>query len=334
VIEEPKINRNLALELLRVTEAGALAAAPLQGRGNKEAADRRAVEAIRESLASVDMRGTVVIGEGEKDQAPMLYFGESIGNGLEPEVDVAIDPIEGTSLTASGLPGAISVVALSERGTMFTTHVHYMHKLVVGRKARGVIDLDMPAEWNLKRIAKAEGLPVQELTVVVLDRERNKEIIGEIRQVGARIKLIFAGDVAGALEAALETRFGIHCMMGSGGATEGVLAACAIKTMGGDMQAKLYYQDDKERELAVTEGHKPDKILCIDDLCSGKDVFFAATGITTGELLKGVRYEDVYAYTQSMVLRSASGTMRIVDAYHPIDKLRVKGLLPEQVRVR
>jgi len=334
MIDEPKINRNLALELLRVTEAGALAAAPLQGRGNKEAADRRAVEAIRESLASVDMKGTVVIGEGEKDEAPMLYFGEEIGNGLQPEVDVAIDPIEGTSLTASGLPGAISVVALSERGTMFTTHVHYMQKLVVGRKARGVIDLDMPVEWNLRRIAKAEGLPVQELTVVVLERDRNKETIAQIRQVGARIKLISAGDVAGALEAALETRSGIHCMMGSGGATEGVLAACAIKTMGGDMQAKLYFRNDQEREQAVKEGHKPERILCIDDLCSGKDVFFAATGITTGELLKGVRYEDVYAFTQSMVLRSASGTMRIVDAYHPIDKLRVKGLLPEQVRVR
>jgi fructose-1,6-bisphosphatase II len=334
MIEEPKINRNLALELLRVTEAGALAAAPLQGRGNKIEADRRAVEAIRESLATVDMKGTVVIGEGEKDEAPMLYFGEQIGNGLEPEVDVAVDPIEGTSLTASGLPGAISVVALAERGSMFTTHVHYMQKLVVGRKARGVIDLEMPVEWNLKRIAKAEGLPVQELTVVVLERDRNKEIIAEIREVGARIKLISAGDVAGALEAALETRFGIHCMMGSGGATEGVLAACAIKTMGGDMQAKLYFRDDSERQLAIKEGHKPDKLLCIDDLCSGKDIFFAATGITSGDLLKGVRYEDVYAFTQSMVLRSASGTMRIVDAYHPIDKLRVKGILPEQVRIR
>src|SRR6266508_174499 len=307
MIEEPKINRNLALELLRVTEAGALAAAPLQGRGNKDAADRRAVEAIRESLASVDMRGTVVIGEGEKDEAPMLFFGEQIGNGLEPEVDVAVDPIEGTSLTASGLPGAISVVALAERGSMFTTHVPYMEKLVVGRRAHGV---------------------------VVLERERNQDIVAQIRDVGARIKLITAGDVAGALEAALETRSGIHCMMGSGGATEGVLAACAIKTMGGDMQAKLYFRNDEERELAAKEGHKPDKILCIDDLCSGKDVFFAATGITTGELLKGVRYEDVYAFTQSMVLRSASGTMRIVDAYHPIDKLRVKGLLSEQVRVR
>ena len=334
MIEEPKINRNLALELLRVTEAGALAAAPLQGRGNKEAADRRAVEAIRESLATVDMKGTVVIGEGEKDQAPMLFFGEQIGNGLEPEVDVAVDPIEGTSLTASGLPGAISVVALAERGTMFTTHVHYMHKLVVGRKARGVIDLEMPVEWNLRRIAKAEGLPAQELTVVVLDRDRNKEVISQIRQVGARIKLISAGDVAGALEAALETRFGIHCMMGSGGATEGVLAACAIKTIGGDMQAKLYFRDEKERALALKEGHKPDKVLCLEDLCSGKDIFFAATGITSGELLRGVRYEDIYAYTQSMVLRSASGTVRIVDAYHPIEKLRAKGLLPEQVAVR
>jgi fructose-1,6-bisphosphatase II len=334
MIEEPKVNRNLALELLRVTEAGALAAAPLQGRGNKEAADARAVEAIRSALASVDMKGTVVIGEGEKDEAPMLYFGEEIGNGLEPEVDVAVDPIEGTSLTASGLPGAISVVALAERGTMFTTHVHYMHKLVVGRKARGVIDLEMPVEWNLRRIAKAEGLPVQELAVVVLDRDRNAEIITQIRDVGARIKLITAGDVAGALEAALETRFGIHCMMGSGGATEGVLAACAIKTIGGDMQAKLHFRDDKEKEMATKEGHKPNKVLCLDDLCSGKDIFFAATGITSGELLKGVRYEDVYAYTQSMVLRSASGTMRIVDAYHPIDKLRAKGLLPEQVAVR
>jgi fructose-1,6-bisphosphatase II len=217
---------------------------------------------------------------------------------------------------------------------MFTTHAHYMQKLVVGRRARGVIDLEMPVEWNLRRIAKAEGLPVQELTVVVLERERNHEVIAQIRDVGARIKLITAGDVGAALEAALETRSGVHCMMGSGGATEGVLAACAIKTIGGDMQAKLHLRDDQERQMAVKEGHKPNKVLCLDDLCSGSDIFFAATGITSGELLKGVRYEDVYAYTQSMVLRSASGTMRIVDAYHPIDKLRAKGMLPEQVAVR
>ncbi len=328
------MDRNLALELLRVTEAGALAAAPLQGRGDKMGADGRAVEAIRNALNSVDMKGTVVIGEGEKDEAPMLYFGEEIGNGLEPELDVAVDPIEGTSLTAAGLPGAISVIALAERRTMFTTHVHYMQKLVVGRRARGVIDLDMPVEWNLRRIAKAEGLPPQELTVVVLDRPRNADIVAEIREVGARIKLITAGDVAGALEAALEMRLGIHCLMGSGGSTEGVLAACAIKTIGGDMQAKLLLRDDDERKVAAKEGHKANRVLSIDDLCSGNNIFFAATGITSGELLKGVRYEDVYAYTQSMVLRSASGTMRIVDAYHPIDKLRAKGLLPEQVMAR
>jgi fructose-1,6-bisphosphatase II len=333
-VDQESTTRNLALELLRVTEAGALAAAPLQGRGDKMGADGRAVEAIRSALASVDMRGTVVIGEGEKDEAPMLYFGEEIGNGLEPEVDVAVDPIEGTSLTAAGLPGAISVVALAERGSMFTTHVHYMLKLVVGRRARGVIDLDMPVEWNLRRIAKAGGLPPQELTVVVLERPRNQEIVAQIREVGARIKLITAGDVAGALEAALEMRFGIHCMMGSGGATEGVLAACAVKTIGGDMQAKLYFRDEAERQVAIQEGHQPNQVLSIDDLCSGNNIFFAATGITSGELLKGVRYEDVYAYTQSMVLRSASGTMRIVDAYHPIDMLRAKGLLPEQVVAR
>ena len=329
------INRNLALELLRVTEAGALAAAPLQGRGNKNEADRRAVEAIRAALADVDMRGTVVIGEGEKDEAPMLYFGEEIGNGLEPKVDVAVDPIEGTSLTASGLPGAISVVALAERGTMFDPGpCVYMEKLVVGSDLADVVDFEAPIGTNLRRIAKAEGLPPQELTVVVLDRDRNKEVIAQIREVGARIKLISAGDVAAALEAALETRFGIHCMMGSGGATEGVLAACAIKTIGGDMQARLFFRDKDEREMAVKEGHQPDRVLCLNDLCTGDDIFFAATGITSGELLKGVRYEDVYAYTQSMVLRSTSGTMRIVDAYHPIDKLRAKGLLPEQVAIR
>ena len=217
---------------------------------------------------------------------------------------------------------------------MFTTHIHYMQKLVVGRRAKGVIDLNMPVEWNLVRIAKAEGLPPQELTVVVLERPRNEGIIAEIRDVGSRIKLIPAGDVAGALEAALETRYGIHCMMGSGGATEGVLAACAIKAIGGDMQAKLLLRDDDERNIAVKEGHQPDKVLSIDNLCSGNNIFFAATGITSGELLKGVRYDVVYAYTQSMVLRSASGTMRVVDAYHPIDKLRIKELLPEQVTAR
>src|SRR5215831_7419149 len=267
------INRNLALELLRVTEAGALAAAPLQGRGNKKAADARAVEAIRAALADVDMRGTVVIGEGEKDEAPMLYFGEEIGNGLEPAVDVAVDPIEGTSLTASGLPGAISVVALAERGSMFTTHVHYMQKLVVGRRARGVIDLEMPVEWNLRRIAKAEGLHPRDLVVVILDRERNQQVIGQVREVGARIRLISDGDVAGAVMSALEIKTGMHVLMGSGGATEGVIAACGVKALGGDMQAMLMLKDESERAKAVAEGHPVDKVLGLDDLCSGRNIF-------------------------------------------------------------
>src|SRR5215471_14518323 len=328
-MSDRSMDRNLALELLRVTEAAALAAAPLQGRGNQKEADRRAVDAMRSALSSVDMKGTVVIGEGEKDHAPMLYFGEEVGNGLEPAVDVAVDPIDGTRLTASGQPGALAVVALAERGSMFTTHVHYMDKLVVGRRARGVIDIDMPVEWNLRRIAKAEGLHPRDLVVVILDRERNQEVIGQVREVGARIRLISDGDVAGAIMSALETKTGMHVMMGSGGATEGVIAACAVKALRGDMQARLLIRGDEER--AQAEGHKADEILGIDDLCTGSNIFFAATGITHGELLEGVRYEEYYAFTHSMVLRTASGTMRFVEAYHEMSALRAKGLLPEQV---
>jgi fructose-1,6-bisphosphatase II len=330
-MSQPPLDRNLALELLRVTEAAALAAAPLQGRGNKEEADQRAVDAMRSALTTVDMRGTVVIGEGEKDEAPMLYFGEEVGNGMEPEVDVAVDPIDGTRLTANGQPGAMSVVALAERGTLFTTHIHYMEKLVVGRRARGVIDIEMPVEWNLRRIAKAEGLHPRDLTVIILDRERNKQIIQQVRDVGARIRLIQDGDIAGAIMSALETKTGMHVMMGSGGATEGVIAACAVKALGGDMQARLLIRDEEERAQAEAEGHKPDQILGIDDLCTGSNIFFAATGITHGELLEGVRYEEYYAFTHSMVLRTASGTMRFVEAYHEMTNLRAKGLLPEQV---
>jgi fructose-1,6-bisphosphatase II len=330
-MSQPPLDRNLALELLRVTENAALAAAPLQGRGNKEDTDKRAVDAMRSALASVDMRGTVVIGEGEKDQAPMLYFGEEVGNGLEPEVDVAVDPVDGTRLTASGQPGALSVVALAERGTMFTSHVHYMEKLVVGRRARGVIDIEMPVEWNLRRIAKAEGLHPRDLVVVILDRDRNQEVIGKVRDVGARIRLIADGDVAGAIMAALETKTGMHVMMGSGGSTEGVIAACAVKALGGDMQGRLLLRDAEEKGQATEEGYAEGTVLGIDDLCSGRNIFFAATGITHGELLDGVRYDENYAFTHSMVLRSASGTMRMVEAYHEMSKLRVKGLLPEQV---
>jgi fructose-1,6-bisphosphatase II len=324
-------DRNLALELLRATEAAALAAAPLQGRGDKEAADQRAVDAMRSALGSVDMKGTVVIGEGEKDEAPMLYFGEEIGNGMEPEVDVAVDPIDGTEFTANGLPGAMAVVALAERGSMFTSHIHYMEKLVVGRRSRGVIDIDMPVEWNLKRIAKAEGLHPRDLTVIILNRDRNREVIDQVRAVGSMISLISGGDVAAAIAAANPEMTGKHVLMGSGGATEGVLAACAVKCLQGDMQSKFYFRNDGERELVRGEGHKEDAVFSIDDLCSGRNIFFAATGITTGDLLRGVRYEDFYSYTHSMVLRSASYTMRYVDAYHDLSKLRQKGLLPEQV---
>ena len=330
-MSDGSMDRNLALELLRVTEAAALAAAPLQGRGNKEEADRRAVDAMRSALSSVDMKGTVVIGEGEKDQAPMLYFGEEVGNGLEPAVDVAVDPIDGTRLTASGQPGALAVVALAERGTMFTTHVHYMEKLVVGRRAKGVIDIDMPVEWNLRRIAKAEGLHPRDLVVVILDRERNHEVIRQVRDVGARIRLISDGDVAGAIMSALETKTGMHVMMGSGGATEGVIGACAVKALGGDMQGRLLLRDENEKAMAATEGYRAGTVLDIDDFCSGRNIFFAATGITHGELLEGVRYEEYYAFTHSMVLRTASGTMRFVEAYHEMSALRSKGLLPEQV---
>ena len=330
-MSDGSMDRNLALELLRVTEAAALAAAPLQGRGDQTEADRRAVDAMRSALSSVDMKGTVVIGEGEKDQAPMLYFGEEVGNGLEPAVDVAVDPIDGTRLTASGQPGALAVVALAERGTMFTTHVHYMEKLVVGRRAKGVIDIDMPVEWNLRRIAKAEGLHPRDLVVVILDRDRNREIIRQVRDVGARIRLISDGDVAGAIMSALETKTGMHVMMGSGGATEGVIAACAVKALGGDMQGRLLLRDNEEKAMAAKEGYKAGTVLGIDDFCAGHNIFFAATGITHGELLEGVRYEEYYAFTHSMVLRTASGTMRFVEAYHEMSALRAKGLLPEQV---
>jgi fructose-1,6-bisphosphatase II len=330
-MSQPPLDRNLALELLRVTEAAALAAAPLQGRGNAKEADQRAVDAMRSALSSVDMRGTVVIGEGEKDEAPMLYFGEEVGNGMEPEVDVAVDPIDGTRLTANGQPGAVAVVALAERGTMFTTHVHYMEKLVVGRRARGVIDIEMPVDWNLRRIAKAEGLHPRDLVVVILERPRNQDIIRQVREVGARIRLISDGDVPGAIMAALETKTGMHVLMGSGGATEGVIAACAVKAIGGDMQGRLLLKDADEKAKASAEGHKEGTVLGIDDLCSGHNIFFAATGITHGELLEGVRYDEHYAFTHSMVLRKHSGTMRFVEAYHDMAMLRAKGLLPEQV---
>ncbi len=318
------IDRNLALELVRVTEGAAMAAARHMGRNNKEEADGAAVDSMRRSLGYVDMDGVVVIGEGEKDEAPMLYIGEHVGNGNEPRVDVAVDPIEGTRLLARGLPGSISTVALAERGSMFQTHCFYMEKLIVGPRAARVIDITDSVAANLRRIAKAEGRSVEDLTVVVLDRPRHEKLLGEIRSAGARVKLITDGDVPAGLMAVMEHRTGIDVLMGIGGATEGVLAACAVKCVGGGMQARLWPRDDAERQLVRDEGTDPDRVFTLNDLCSGDNVFFAATGITDGELLGGVRFRGRYAETHSVVMRSYSGTIRYVEAQHDIERLQLR----------
>ncbi|HXA28573.1 MAG TPA: class II fructose-bisphosphatase [Candidatus Angelobacter sp.] len=318
------IDRNLALELVRVTEGAAMAAARFMGRNNKEEADRAAVDSMRRSLGYVDMDGVVVIGEGEKDQAPMLYIGEHVGNGSEPKVDVAVDPIDGTRLVARGLPGGIATVALAERDSMFETHCYYMEKLIVGPNAARVIDITDTVANNLRRIARAEGRNVEDLTVVVLDRERHDRLLDEIRGAGARVKLIMDGDVAAGLMAAMEHRTGIDVLMGIGGAPEAVLAACAVKCVGGGMQARLWPRDDAERAVVQAEGKDPNRVLQLDDLCSGANVFFAATGITDGELLGGVRFRGRYAETHSLVMRSYSGTTRWVEAQHDTERLRLR----------
>src|SRR5580692_891837 len=316
------IDRNLALELVRVTEGAAMAAARHMGRNQKEQADQAAVDSMRRSLGFVDMDGVVVIGEGEKDEAPMLYIGEQVGNGNPPAVDVAVDPIDGTRLVARGIPGGIATVARAERGSMFHSHLHYMEKLIVGPAAAKVIDITASVAQNLKRIAKAEDRRVEDLTVVVLDRERHETLLEEIRTAGARVKLIMDGDVAAGLMAAMEHRTGIDVLMGIGGAPEAVLAACGIKCIGGGMQARLWLSDG-ERAVMEKEGKTEELVLELDDLVAGDNVFFAATGITSGELLEGVRFlgED-RCRTQSLVMRSYSGTARYIDAEHNLAKLR------------
>ena len=318
------IDRNLALELVRVTEGAAMSAARFMGRSQKEAADQAAVDSMRRSLGFVDMDGVVVIGEGEKDEAPMLYIGERVGNGNPPEVDVAVDPIDGTRLVARGLPGGIATVALAERGSMFHTHIPYMQKLIVGPEAAAVIDITDSVAANLQRIAKAEDRSVEDLTVVVLDRERHEQLLDEIRSAGARVKLIMDGDVAAGLMAAMEHRTGIDVLMGVGGAPEAVLAACAVKCIGGGMQGRLWVRDS-DREMLSQEGKSETAVLELDDLVAGDNVFFAATGITDGELLQGVRFlGDDRCHTQSLVMRSYSGTTRYVEAEHHLDKLRAR----------
>lgn len=316
-----KPTRNLALEIARVTEAAALASGRWMGRGEKEKADHAAVEAMRLVLSSVDMDGVIVIGEGEKDNAPMLYNGERVGNGLPPEVDVAVDPIDGTTPLAFGRTNSIATVAIAPRGSMFDPGPFvYMNKIAVGPQAKGKIDVDAPVADNLKAIAKALGKSVEDLTTIVLDRPRHKALVTEIRKIGARIRLIPDGDVAAALMTALPDT-GIDVLIGIGGTPEGVLAACALRAMDGEIQGKLYARDENELRRGKEAGFDFDQVLTMDDLVSSEDVFFAATGVTDGELLKGVKYFGEGARTDSLVVRGLTGTVRQIRATHKIGKL-------------
>ena len=315
-------DRNLALELVRVTEAAALAAARWMGRGDKNGADGAAVEAMRIVLSTVTMDGVVVIGEGEKDEAPMLYNGEAIGDGSPPQTDIAVDPIDGTTLTSLGRGNALAVIAVSDRGTMFDPGpCVYMEKIAVGPEAKGSIDIGRTPTENIEAVAKALGKPVRDVTAVILDRDRHNDLIGEIRASGARIRLIPDGDVAGAISTAWP-QAGADILFGIGGTPEGVIAAAALKCMGGELQGRLWPRDDEERDAAVAAGYDVDATLSTDDLVRGDNCFFAATGITDGELLKGVHYDSHGATTQSLVMRSRSGTVRTIDARHHLDKLR------------
>ncbi|WP_433367016.1 class II fructose-bisphosphatase [Streptosporangium sp. CA-115845] len=315
-------DRNLALELVRVTEAAAMAAARWVGRGDKNGADGAAVNAMRQLINTVSMRGVVVIGEGEKDNAPMLYNGEQVGDGSGAACDVAVDPIDGTRLTALGMPNGISVIAVSERGSMYDpSAVFYMDKLVTGPEAASSVDINAPVADNIAAVARAKGGEPSDVTVVVLDRPRHEKIIQEIRETGARIRLITDGDVAGAIMAA-RVGTGVDLMLGIGGTPEGIIAACALKCLGGVIQGRLWPQDDAERRRALDAGLDLDATLSTDDLVRSDDVFFAATGITDGELMQGVRYRAGRAVTNSLVMRGRSGTIRKIESEHQLWKLR------------
>ncbi|MFD8805160.1 class II fructose-bisphosphatase [Streptomyces sp. NPDC059597] len=315
-------DRNLALELVRVTEAAAMAAGRWVGRDDKNGADGAAVRAMRTLVSTVSMNGVVVIGEGEKDEAPMLFNGERVGDGTGPEVDIAVDPIDGTRLTAKGMPNAIAVLAAAERGAMFDpSAVFYMDKLVTGPEAADFVDINAPVAVNIRRVAKAKGCSPEDVTVVVLDRPRHEELVKEIRETGARIKLITDGDVAGSI-LALREGTGIDLLLGIGGTPEGIISACAVKCLGGTIQGKLWPKDEEERQRAIAAGHDLDRVLTTEDLVNGENVFFVATGITDGELLRGVRYRSETATTDSIVMRSKSGTVRRIDSEHRLSKLR------------
>jgi len=315
-------DRNLALELVRVTEAAAMAAGRWVGRGDKNGADGAAVRAMRTLVSTVSMNGVVVIGEGEKDEAPMLFNGERVGDGTGPECDIAVDPIDGTTLTAKGMANAIAVLAAADRGSMFDpSAVFYMDKLVTGPDAADFVDINAPVSVNIRRVAKAKRVTPEDVTVVILDRPRHEGIIKEIRETGARMKLISDGDVAGSI-LALREGTGVDLLLGIGGTPEGIISACAVKCLGGTIQGKLWPKDEDERQRAVDAGHDLDRVLLTDDLVSGENVFFVATGITDGELLRGVRYRSETATTESIVMRSKSGTVRQISSEHRLSKLR------------
>jgi fructose-1,6-bisphosphatase II len=315
-------DRNLAMELVRVTESAALAAARWVGRGNKEGADAAAVDAMRLSLSSVQMDGIVVIGEGEKDEAPMLFNGERVGDGQPPLVDVAVDPIDGTTLTAKGLNHALSVIAVSERGSMFDPGPSfYMDKIAVGPECAGAIDITASVTQNLRWVAKSKQESVRDLTVCILDRPRHAELIEQVRASGARIRLISDGDIYGAIATAWPDA-GVDVLLGIGGTPEAVITAAALKSMGGEMQARLCPQSDAERDSVLAAGYDLERVLTQDDLVQGDNCFFAATGLSDGQLLRGVRFDARGARTQSLVMRSRSGTVRFIDARHRVRKLQ------------
>jgi fructose-1,6-bisphosphatase II len=315
-------DRNLAMELVRVTEAAAMAAGRWVGKGDKIGGDGAAVDAMRQLVATVSMRGVVVIGEGEKDEAPMLFNGEEVGNGDGPDCDVAVDPVDGTTLMAKGMPNALAVLAVAERGAMFDpSAVFYMEKLAVGPEAAGLVDLAAPIAENIRRVAKAKHSGVSDVVVCVLDRPRHEKIIQEIREAGARVHFISDGDVAGAIATA-RPNTGVDMLIGIGGTPEGIIAAAAMKCLGGELQGRLWPKDAAEREKALAAGHDLDRILTTDDLVRGDNVFFCATGVTDGDLLRGVHYRAGGATTQSIVMRSKSGTVRMIDGYHRLAKLQ------------
>lgn len=315
-------DRNLAMELVRVTEAAALASGRWVGRGMKEEGDGAAVDAMRKLINSVSMRGTVIIGEGEKDHAPMLFNGEEVGNGQGPEVDIAVDPVDGTTLMAEGRPNAISVIAAAERGSMFDPRdAFYMKKIAVGPEAAGKIDINAPVAHNIAAVAKAKNIHPSEVTVVVLDRPRHLDLIAEIRRAGAKVRFISDGDVAGAVAAAQETN-SVDLLMGIGGTPEAIITACAMKCMRGEIQGQLAPQSEEELRRVEAAGHDLDRVFSTNDLVSSENCFFAATGVTNGDMLRGVSYRANGATTRSLVMRSKSGTVRYVESLHQLNKLQ------------